>query len=76
MQRIYDKYKNRKVTYSSYSGLVCGYTENRLIIATESSPLCSFRRLDKGKVYISEKYKDSKYRYTYADEKDVDVFKK
>lgn len=76
MQRVYEKCKNKKVSYSGYFGLVCGYTENRLIIATESSPICSFRRLDKGGGFIADKYKDSKYRYTYADEKDVDKYKK
>lgn len=71
MLRIYSKLKNKVVKYPTYSGIVCGYTENRLILATEDNPRSSFRKFEKGGAFIEEQFKDSKYRYVYADEKDV-----
>lgn len=71
MKIIYDKLKGKKVVFPDCEGLVCGYTENRLVIVTETHPRASFRRFDKGGGFIEEEYKDHKFRYCYADERDV-----
>ncbi len=71
MQIIYEKLKGKKVKTQWYIGIVCGYTENRLILALTSNPPCSFRAIEKGERYIEKKYRDKSFRYVFADEKDV-----
>lgn len=66
MRILYDKWKNKKVNYGTHFGFVCGYTPTTLVIAMETSPPYSFRKFGKEEHYITEEYKDSKYRYAYA----------
>lgn len=73
MERIYKKLKGKKVKYPDCEGIVCGYTENRLVMAVEGSPNASFRRFDKGGGFVEEEYKDARFRYLYTNE--VDVYK-
>lgn len=66
MKILYEKWKNKKVNYGGVFGFVCGYTDETLLIAMEFNPPYSFRKFGKQSHYISDEWKDSKYRYAYA----------
>jgi len=70
MKTSYDKYKGTKVIHTNYSGIVCGYTEDHLILACETKHIASFRRLMKN-TFIEDEFKDPKYQYIYEDESTV-----
>lgn len=73
MQIIYDKYKNKEITYQDGTvGIVCGFVQNNLLLATKEKPEYSFRRFDKGFHFVEEKYKGEEYRYCYCNESTVE----
>ncbi len=69
MDRVYKEMRGRVIRYDGYEGIVCGYSDGRYLAATETKPMCSFRKVDKGTT-IEEGYKDTKYRYFYLNEAD------
>ena len=71
MKKIYNLLKGKTVNFTDHTGKVCGYTSNRLLIATESKPIFSFRQFDKGGAFVEDEFKDAKFRYCYANEIDV-----
>jgi hypothetical protein len=68
MKIIYEKYKNKKVKYPNCFGIVCGYCDDNILIATEQTPLYSFRKFGKDFHFIEEEFKNQKYRYCYVSE--------
>ena len=69
MEQFYNKHKNVKVDRGTYSGVVCGYKSNMVILAVEDYSKVkdwTWRRLDKD-TYIDPQYKDTKFRYIYED---------
>lgn len=69
MLRIYKKVKGKLIKYDNCEGVICGYTDNRLLIAVEDKPECSFRQREaKQEMFVEEEFKDEKYRYVYCDE--------
>ena len=70
MDRVYKSLRGNVIRYKGYEGVVCGYSDGRYLAATETKPMCSFRKIDKGTV-IEEAYKDVKYRYFYVNESDM-----
>ena len=55
------------VVYPKYQGYVCGYNDAHFIIAVETRDDKNFFRKMENPV-IMEQYKDTKYRYIFADE--------
>lgn len=73
MKRIFETYCGKEIKTESYKGFVCGFSETRILAATEDTVSFSFRRLDKG-THVSEEFKDSKWRYVYCDEKTIEKY--
>jgi hypothetical protein len=74
MERLFNQYKEKVVTHTNYSGVVCGYDDSRFILAVEThnDKGIFFRRLTKhDNAFILDEYKDSKYRYVYEDEREI-----
>ena len=72
MEVVYKKLKGKELKYPLYSGVIVGYTSNKLILATTDKTDKSFRKFDKKDTpYIEELYKDSRFRYVWCDERDV-----
>lgn len=71
MKRIYEKYRDKEVLADGFPAFVAGYSHNRLILATLEKPKADFRR-DEGMMFIDDKYKDSSYRYCYANEAHIE----
>lgn len=69
MDRVYKALRGKVMKYEGYEGVVCGYSDGRYLAATETKPMCSFRKVEKDTV-IEEAYKDVKYRYFYFKESD------
>jgi hypothetical protein len=58
------------VVYPKYQGYVCGYNEAHFIVAVETNDVKNFfRKLENP--YIMEEYKDTKYRYSFEDEREL-----
>lgn len=73
MNRVYEVIKGKELKYYDYSGYVCGYTEDKFILATTDKTEKSFRKFHKGDMpFIEEGYKDVKFRYVWIDEIDVE----
>jgi len=69
MQIIYEKYRDRQITYpDGVTGYIAGYVENNLLLATKDDPDYCFRKFDKKWHYVDEAYKSSEWRYTYCSE--------
>ena len=69
MEKFYNTHKNVKINRGDYTGIVCGYKPNMVILAVEDYGAIkdrTWRRLDKD-TYIDSQYKDAKYRYIYED---------
>lgn len=66
MRILYERWKNKKVTYGAHHGWVCGYTDTMLLIAMETHPNYSFRKMGKDRHFVNDQYKDSRYRYAYC----------
>jgi hypothetical protein len=67
MERLFEQFKNMLVVYPKYQGYVCGYNDAHFIIAVETRDDKNFFRKMENPV-IMEQYKDTKYRYIFADE--------
>ena len=67
MEKLFQQFKNMLVVYPNYQGHVCGYNDAHFIVAVETNDVKNFfRKLENP--YIMEQYKDTKYRYVFADE--------
>ena len=70
--RVYEIIKGKELVYSDYKGIVCGFTEDKFIIATTDKTDKSFRKLEKiDSSFIEDAYKELPYRYVYCQESDV-----
>ena len=69
METVFNKYKNKLVVHPRYQGYVCGYTDAHIILAVETKSDNFFRKLQNP--IIMEEYKDSKYRYSFEDEREL-----
>jgi hypothetical protein len=58
------------VVYPKYQGYVCGYNDAHFIVAVETRDDKNFFRKMENPT-ILEEYKDTKYRYVFADESDL-----
>lgn len=72
MKSLFEKYKHKAIATPYYSGKLCGYCHDKLILATTDKPQCSFRRLDEDS-FIAEEYKDTRYRYCYTNESSLNL---
>jgi hypothetical protein len=69
MEIIYNIYKGTPVSYNNdVLGVVCGYCDNNLLMATKQKPLYSFRLFDKKEHFIEPEFKSDTYRYCYVSE--------
>jgi hypothetical protein len=67
MEEVYKKYKGKLVKYpEGVEGIVCGYTNDNLLIATHQKPIYGFRKFNKEESFVEEQYKDSHYKYCYC----------
>jgi hypothetical protein len=67
MEKLFQLFKNMLVVYPNYQGHVCGYNDAHFIVAAETTDVNNFfRKLENP--YIIDEYKDTKYRYVFADE--------
>jgi hypothetical protein len=67
MENLFEQFKNMLVVYSNYKGYICGYNDDHFIVAVETNDSKNFfRKLEN--TYIMDEYKDTKYRYIFADE--------
>jgi hypothetical protein len=74
MEHLFNLYKQKTITHSNYSGVVCGHDDSRFILAVEThdDKGIFFRRLRKDdNAFILDEYKDAKYRYVYEDEREI-----
>lgn len=67
MEKLFNQFKNMLVVYPNYQGYVCGYNDAHFIIAVETKDDKNFFRKVESP-YIMDEYKDTKYRYIFADE--------
>lgn len=67
MERLFEQFKNMLVVYPRYQGYVCGYNDAHFIVAVETNDSQNFFRKLENPVIMDE-YKDTKYRYIFADE--------
>ena len=72
MERLYKLYKGKVIKYPDCEGILCGYTEDNLLMATEDKSQASFRKFGKESQFVEEEFKDGKYRYLYVSEKTVE----
>jgi len=70
MEKLFEQFKNMLLVYPKYQGYVCGYNDAHFIVAVETSDVKNFFRKIESP-YIMEEYKDTKYRYVFADESDI-----
>lgn len=70
MEKLFEQFKNMLVIYPKYQGYVCGYNDAHFIIAVETKDDKNFFRKMENPT-IMEEYKDTKYRYVFADESDL-----
>ena len=67
MERLFEQFKNMLVVYPKYQGYVCGYNDAHFIVAVETRDDKNFFRKMENPT-IMDQYKDTKYRYIFADE--------
>lgn len=67
MEKLFQQFKNMLVVYPKYKGYVCGYNDAHFIVAVETRDDKNFFRKVENPVIMDE-YKDTKYRYIFADE--------
>jgi hypothetical protein len=70
MEKLFQQFKNMLLVYPKYQGHVCGYNDAHFIVAVETNDVKNFFRKIESP-YIMEEYKDTKYRYVFADESDI-----
>ena len=70
MEKLFEQFKHMLVVYPKYQGHVCGYNEAHFIVAVETRDDKNFFRKIENPV-ILEEYKDTKYRYVFADESEL-----
>jgi len=70
MERLFEQFKNMLVVYPKYQGYVCGYNDAHFIVAVETKDDKNFFRKMENPT-IMDQYKDTKYRYIFADESDL-----
>ena len=70
MERLFEQFKNMLVVYPKYQGYVCGYNDAHFIVAVETRDDKNFFRKMENPT-IMDQYKDTKYRYIFADESDI-----
>lgn len=70
MERLFEQFKNMLVVYPKYQGYVCGYNDAHFIVAVETRDDKNFFRKMENPTILDE-YKDTKYRYIFADESDL-----
>lgn len=71
MEIPFNKFKGTVITHPKYTGVVCGYTNNHFILAVETKDDKNFfRKLENP--FILEEYKDSKYRYIFENESEIE----
>jgi hypothetical protein len=70
MERLFEQFKNMLVVYPKYQGYVCGYNDAHFIVAVETRDDKNFFRKMENPT-IMDQYKDTKYRYIFADESDL-----
>ena len=69
MEKIFNQYKNMLIVHAKYQGHVCGYNDSHVILAIETDSKDFFRKLQNP--FIMEEYKDTKYRYSFEDEREL-----
>lgn len=70
MEKLFEQFKHMLVVYPKYQGRVCGYNEAHFIVAVETRDDKNFfRKLENP--HILDEYKDTKYRYIFADESEL-----
>jgi len=69
METVFNKYKNMLIVHAKYQGYVCGYNDSHVILAIETDSKDFFRKLQNP--FIMEEYKDTKYRYSFEDEREL-----
>jgi len=70
MEKLFQQFKNMLLVYPKYQGRVCGYNDAHFIVAVETRDDKNFFRKIESP-YIMDEYKDTKYRYVFADESDI-----
>ena len=71
MEILFKKFKGTIITHPRYTGVVCGYTNNHFILAVETKDDKNFfRKLENP--FILDEYKDSKYRYIFENESEIE----
>jgi len=71
MEIPFNKFKGTVIIHPKYTGVVCGYTNNHFILAVETKDDKNFfRKLENP--FILDEYKDSKYRYIFENESEIE----
>lgn len=71
MEILFKKFKGTIITHSRYTGVVCGYNDSHFILAVETKDDKNFfRKLENP--FILDEYKDSKYRYIFENESEIE----
>lgn len=76
MKTIYEKFKGRGVEFNNqYSGILVGYNDSFLILATRDTPAVSFKKLDKS-AFVESDFKSECWSYVYCSESYVEKYGK
>jgi hypothetical protein len=71
MEILFKKFKGTIITHPRYTGVVCGYNDSHFILAVETKDDKNFfRKLENP--FILDEYKDSKYRYIFENESEIE----
>ena len=68
METLFEMYKGLLVIHNNYQGEVCGFNETHFILAVETKDESNFFRRLKKDFFVTEEYRDLKYRYIFEDE--------
>lgn len=72
MEEIYENLKGTLIVHDKYQGVVCGFTEAHFILAVETKEVGKFFRVLKKEFFVEDEFKDTKYRYIFEDEREIE----
>lgn len=75
MKPVYELYKGKEIKANNYSGIIVGYNQEYIILATRDTPTAAFKKLDKTS-YVDPEYKHEMWNYVYGSESYIEKYLK
>lgn len=73
MKRIYDLFAGKEIQTETYTGIVCGYSSDKIILAVDGNPKPSFKRLDKDS-WVADYWRTGNHRFIYSNEANIEKY--